>query len=206
MNELIVFEGIDGAGKSTQILCLGAWLQQAGRVCRLFKEPTDGPLGTKIRSLAKMQQRLPVEEEYGLFLEDRRWNIDHQMAPALARGEVVLLDRYYYSTAAYQGIRGLDAEKILRENEVFALKPGLALFFELSVEQALQRIQQGREGGFDAFERKCDLERIHAAFEKIDRPEIVRVNAALPQQELEQVIRRVVTERFPRITEPVAQP
>lgn len=199
MNELIVFEGIDGAGKSTQLRRLGEWLRGLGAGCQEFKEPTDGPYGSQIRRLAKMNERLPLAEEYALFLQDRRWNISEQMQPALDRGEVVLLDRYYYSTAAYQGIRGMDGEKILRENEVFAVKPGLTLFFELPVEDALIRIQQGRNEGFDAFEKKSDLLMIHAAFEKMNRPEIVRVDARLSPDALQEHIRGVVLQRFPRL-------
>lgn len=201
MNELIVFEGIDGGGKSTQMKRLGSWLRGLGFATQEYKEPTDGPMGSRIRQLAKAQQRLPLEEEYALFLEDRRWNRDEQMKPALGRGEFVLLDRYYYSTAAYQGIRGKDPEQILQENEAFALLPGLTFIFELSVEKALERIQISRGDALDAFERQSDLEKIAAIFQSLHREEIVRVNADQPADDLEQEIRRHVRNRFARLKE-----
>ncbi|MDX1972756.1 MAG: dTMP kinase [Candidatus Sumerlaeia bacterium] len=193
---LIVFEGIDGAGKSTQIQRVAEWLRSRSIPVLCQKEPTDGPYGARIRQLAKQHIRLPLEEEYALFLTDRRWNRDEVLLPAFARGEVVLLDRYYYSTAAYQGIRGLNPETVLAENEAFAPKPLICFIFELPVDVALQRILAARGEGTDAFEKRVDLEAIDRVFSSLQRPEIVRVNAAQSPEALYTEICQYLTDKL----------
>ncbi len=196
---LIVFEGIDGAGKSTQIQRVAEWLRSRSIAVLCQKEPTDGPYGARIRQLAKQQIRLPLEEEYALFLADRRWNRDEVLLPAFSRGEVVLLDRYYYSTAAYQGIRGLNPETVLAENEAFAPKPLLCFIFELPVDVALQRILSTRGEGTDAFEKRADLEAIDRVFASLQRSEIVRLNASQSPDALFAEITQHVTDRLSSI-------
>ena len=102
---LIVFEGIDGTGKSTHIGHLRKYLEDRGvEVVQSF-EPTRGPWGRMLRDSA-VTGRLSVREEVDLFLKDRREHVETLIAPALARGAWVLLDRYYLSMMAYQGARG----------------------------------------------------------------------------------------------------
>src|SRR4030042_6942583 len=113
----IVFEGIDGAGKSVQAKMLADHLQAVGIPLVLTAEPSEGPIGRYIRSLKVRPE--PVEEER-LFTEDRRHHVQNVIIPALRRGATVICDRYIYSSAAYQGARGMDPEKILAENRQFA--------------------------------------------------------------------------------------
>src|SRR4051812_21288936 len=94
---LIAFEGIDGSGKSTQAAMLGAWLNGQGREVVLTKEPTNGPHGTRLRQ-PFMAGRLSPREELDCFVADRREHVESLIKPALARGAVVIVDRYYYST------------------------------------------------------------------------------------------------------------
>lgn len=98
---LIVFEGIDGTGKSTHIGHLRKYLEGKGLEVVQSFEPTRGRWGRMLRDSA-VTGRLSVEEEVALFLKDRREHVETLIAPALARGAWVLLDRYYLSMMAYQ--------------------------------------------------------------------------------------------------------
>jgi dTMP kinase len=163
---LIVIEGIDGAGKSTQAARLAGALAADGYDVRHSREPTDGPHGRRIREMARAGRGSTTPEaELALFLDDRRAHVADVIAPALAEGGVVLLDRYYLSTMAYQGALGLDPAAIQAANEAFAPRPDLALVLALPIDAALARIRAGRPEGTDAaFERADYLGRVAAIF------------------------------------------
>src|SRR5262245_41663250 len=101
---LVAVEGIDGAGKSTLADWLVARLYAHGFDVLRTREPTGGPWGQKLRA-SMTQGRLSPKEELRAFVEDRREHVEQEIRPALADGRVVVIDRYYFSTAAYQGAR-----------------------------------------------------------------------------------------------------
>ncbi len=153
---LVVFEGIDGAGKSTQIRRLALLARALGFECVESREPTYGQYGKQLRDSAT-SGRLSRLEEHALLLLDRREHIDTLVAPALARGAVVLLDRYYFSSIAYQAGPDLRAEQIRIDNEAFAPRPDLLLILDLPVQAGLARI--GARGDRpNAFEAVATLE------------------------------------------------
>lgn len=158
----IVIEGIDGTGKSTQAQRLGDWFASQGREVVLSREPTAGPWGKKVRESAATG-RLAPEEELQYFLNDRRQHVEELIAPSLAAGKVVILDRYYFSTMAYQGARGFDPAEIRRSNEAFAPVPDLLLIMDLDVDQALIRIGV-RGDTANEFEKRGNLERCREIF------------------------------------------
>jgi dTMP kinase len=158
----IVIEGIDGTGKSTQARRLGDWFISQGREVVLSREPTDGPWGKKVRESAATG-RLSPEDELEYFLKDRRQHVEELIAPALAAGKVVILDRYYFSTMAYQGARGFDPAEIRRKNESFAPVPDLLLILDLEVDTALDRIG-ARGDTANEFEKRENLERCREIF------------------------------------------
>lgn len=159
---LVVIEGIDGTGKSTQARRLAEWLEKKGREVVLSREPTDGPWGRKLRESAA-SGRLSPEEELQYFLNDRRQHVEEKILPALAAGKVVILDRYYFSTMAYQGSRGFDPAEIRRLNESFAPVPDLLLILDLDVDHALARI--GHRGDTaNEFEQRDALQRCRDIF------------------------------------------
>lgn len=158
----IVIEGIDGTGKSTQARRLGDWFISKGREVVLSREPTDGPWGKKVRETAATG-RLSPEDELEYFLKDRRQHVEELIAPALAAGKVVILDRYYFSTMAYQGARGFDPKEIRRKNESFAPMPDLLLILDLDVDKALDRIG-ARGDTANEFEKRENLERCREIF------------------------------------------
>jgi dTMP kinase len=158
----IVLEGIDGTGKSTQAKQLAEWFREQGREVIASREPTDGPWGTKIRATAATG-RLSPEEELDYFLRDRREHVEQLIAPALAAGKVVILDRYYFSTMAYQGSRGVDPTEIRRQNEAFAPVPDLLFILDLDVDTALTRIG-GRGDTANEFEKHESLAKCREVF------------------------------------------
>lgn len=179
---LIVFEGIDGAGKTTQARRLVAHLAASGVPALYTKEPTDGPHGRRIRATATAG-RLPAEEELALFVADRREHVATVIEPALARGTTVIVDRYYLSTAAYQGARGLDPARILEQNEAFAPPPDVCFLLDIDPAAGVARVR-GRDGVENHFEQQAALERCRAVFLTIDRPWLVRLDGALGEDAL----------------------
>ena len=169
----IVIEGIDGTGKSTQAKRLGEWFVSQGREVVLSREPTDGPWGKKLRESAATG-RLPPEEELQYFLNDRRQHVAETISPALAAGKVVILDRYYFSTMAYQGARGFDPSEIRRMNEEFAPIPDLLLILDLDVDTAHRRIGH-RGDSANEFEKRESLERCREIFLSLKDEPFVRV-------------------------------
>ncbi|WP_411825451.1 dTMP kinase [Luteolibacter sp. AS25] len=158
----IVFEGIDGTGKTTQAKLLAEHFQKLGRTVLLSREPTDGPWGTLLRNSAETG-RLSPEEELETFLKDRRQHVAEKIAPALAEGSIVILDRYYFSTMAYQGIRGFDPQDIRERNEAFAPVPDLLLIMDLDVDSAIERIG-ARGDSTNEFEKRSSLTQCRETF------------------------------------------
>ncbi len=173
---LLVLEGIDGSGKSTLARQLAGWLRGSGREVITSREPTDGPHGTALRQSAKTG-RLSLEAELDLFLKDRAEHVATLISPSLARGAVVILDRYYFSTAAYQGARGLDPQAIIEANETFAPVPDLVLLLDIDPGDGAARIQR-RGDALDDFEALDYQREVRRIFLALDRPFIHRIDAS----------------------------
>jgi dTMP kinase len=175
---LVALEGLDGSGKTTQAARLAAALRARGREVVLTREPTDGPFGRRIRALAKNGDPLTAEQERELFTEDRREHVARVIEPALAADRWVLTDRYFLSTVAYQGARGLDWREILRNSEAEFPVPDVVLLFELPAAEGLARAR-ARGGAPDPrFEQDEYLTQVERIFAAIDRPYLARVDAS----------------------------
>jgi dTMP kinase len=173
----IVFEGIDGSGKTTQAKMLADRLAEGGVPVLLTSEPSDSPAGLAIKS---MKTRLATEEEARLFTEDRRHHVEHVIKPALKEGRTLVCDRYIYSSAAYQGARGIDTETIIATNSEFAPAADITFLLEIPVEVALSRIAGKRSEGFSPFELKEDLMAVDAIYRKLTDSLVYRVDGAHP--------------------------
>jgi len=195
---LIVFEGTDGTGKSTQIRMLADELQRRGHQVVATREPTQGPYGQKIRKLYVDRDSCSREEELELFIADRRMHVDELLRPALSAGRVVLCDRYYLSTAAYQGANGMDVATILARHR-FAPEPDLAILFEAPVTLGIERITGGRGDRLNDFEKVDNLIRVSEIFASLDLPYIRRIDAS---QSIEAVHMAILGMVLPLLTSP----
>ena len=173
----VVIEGIDGTGKSTQLHLLAEKLQQLGYAVVATREPTDGPYGRKIRELFVDRQAVSQEEELELFIADRDQHVQEVIKPALADGCVVVCDRYYLSTVAYQGANGMDPELIMERNRGFPV-PDLAIIFEIEPTQGIDRIQNQRNETPNTFEKESNLRKVAAIFASMQHPYIKRIGAS----------------------------
>jgi dTMP kinase len=153
MSVFITFEGIDGAGKSTHIDALAAALRAQGRQVVLTREPGGTPLAEKLRALALNEPMDPLTEALVMFAA-RRDHVLQVIEPALARGDVVLCDRFTDATFAYQGGgRGFDL-RVLQELERWVQavpavaegirQPDLTIWFDLDPKVAAQRLAGAR--------------------------------------------------------------
>jgi dTMP kinase len=185
---LLVLEGIDGTGKSTHARRLADWLATRGRDPVVSREPTNGPWGRKLRESAA-SGRLSPADELDCFLRDRRQHVEELIAPSLAAGRDVILDRYYFSTMAYQGARGFDPAEIRRQNEAFAPVPDLLLVLDLDVDSSLRRIG-GRGDTANEFEQHESLQKCREIFLSLADEPFVRVIDS--SGSLDQVAARII--------------
>ena len=192
---LIAFEGIDGTGKSTQLPLLADWLRAQGYTVVETREPTDGPHGRAIRGLYRDRAGVTRERELELFVLDRRQHVEECIRPALAQGKVVLTDRYYFSTAAYQGAGGSDPANIFAQN-AFAPEPDLVLLLTLPVAESVARIRHLRGETLNDFEQQDQLEKVAALFASFPHACIVRIKAARPVVDVQADIREAVRRLF----------
>ena len=188
---LIAFEGIDGTGKSTQLPLLADWLRGQGCAVVETRDPTDGPYGREIRALYRDRSRVSRERELELFVLDRRQHVTECILPALEQGRIVLTDRYYFSTAAYQGAGGSDPAAIFAAN-AFAPEPDLVLLLTLPVGEGVARIRDLRGETLNDFEQQEQLEKVAALFASFPHDCIVRIQAARPVAAVQAAIREAV--------------
>ncbi len=188
---LIVFEGIDGSGKSTQAEILLERLQEEDFDVVYFREPSKGKWGRKIKKKALHADSLTPEEELDLFLKDRRENVGKNLKPALKKKRVVILDRYYYSTIAYQGAKGIDEKLIRRMNEEFVVEPDLVFIFDIDPQKGLERIEN-RKKKDRLFEREDYLVKVREIFRSFKGEKFVHIDALKSKEEISKEIQEIV--------------
>ncbi len=174
---LIAIEGIDGAGKTTQAGLLAAALNERGHRTVITHEPTRGRFGQLIRETANRGIPASPGDELSWFMADREEHVSQVIAPALNDGRVVITDRYYLSTVAYQGARGLSFSAILEESERRFPQPDLAVLLRIDPCKGLERVHARGSAINPVFERIDFLETVAEVFEQIDRRYIDRIDA-----------------------------
>ncbi len=186
---LIALEGVDGSGKSTQAKLLAASLEKDGHQVVLTREPTNGPAGQKLQSyLLGPSRHLSPEAELELFIADRREHVAQIIKPSLGRGKIVITDRYYYSSVAYQGALGLDPNDILAANEAFAPGPDLVFILELPVTEALARLAKKGKAARQVSESFPYLKQVEAVYASLKGPRFRRLDASGPPMEVHALI------------------
>lgn len=194
----ISFEGIDGAGKSTQHRWMVEHLRSQGRTVVATREPGGTPLGEKLRSLL-LAEPMHLETEALLMFAARREHVAQVIEPALARGDWVVCDRFVDASFAYQGGgRGLDWKKleILSDWVLGDLQPDLTFFFDAPVAIAQERLHSA-SGIPDRFELEQAefFERVRAAYLKIaaEQPSRVqRIDATQTPDDINKTLEKIV--------------
>jgi dTMP kinase len=209
IGKLIVFEGVEGAGKSTQIQQTAAWLQDIyGRSVAITRQPGGTQVGQKIRQLLLQEPDDSAPEvihemaELLLYGADRAQHIATVIQPQLDRGDLVLCDRFTDSTIAYQSYgRGIDRMSIERVNKLATggLESDLTLWLDLDVELGLERVS-GR-GKPDRMERaSLDFHRrVQRGYQELAQmypDRIVRIDANQPEASVQASIRVALKEIF----------
>ena len=159
MGLFITFDGPEGSGKTTQIRLLSDWLGDQGREVLTTREPGGTRIGEAIRSilLSPVHTEMCAEAEILLFSAARAQIVRETLQPHLARGGVVLCDRFADSTLAYQGYGRLLDLDTLRQITAFAtggLVPALTICLDLSVVEGLRRKQGGDQAEWNRMERE----------------------------------------------------
>jgi dTMP kinase len=209
---LIVFEGGEGTGKSTQLRRLADLLAVRGVPHRTLREPGGTPLGTEVRRiLLHVDDEIEPRSEALLFMASRAQLVAREIRPALERGEWVLVDRFFLSTYAYQIAGRALPELEVREANRFAtggLTPDLTLLLTLPVEEGLARAA-GRSATYDRIEATGEAfhRRVAEAFTTFARPEwqarhpecgpIVSIDAGGSEQDVASRVQRAVSTHWP---------
>lgn len=208
---LVVLEGSDGAGKSTQVRLLAEWLRGRGADVVTVREPGGTTVGDEIRRLLldPASDIVPAAEAL-LYMASRAQLVTREIAPALARGATVIVDRFFLATYAYQGAGRQLPEQELRVANTLAtggLKPDLTLLLTLSGDEGLSRAL--KRGGHDRIERAESAfhERVARAYERFTtlewqqaHPEcgpIVLIDAVGSEREVFERVLGVLGERWP---------
>ncbi len=191
---LVTFEGPDGSGKSTFAAGCKTFLEAQGYgPVAVFREPGESASGHRIRDLSRAgRDSITPEEEIALFIEDRKWDLATNIEPVLAQRGVVLLDRYYHSSIAYQGVRCGDPARVRRLNEAFARRPDLIVLLRLDVKTCLDRIRLARGDRPDLFEERTSLEQVCVLFDAMEDEEILRLDGTQPLAVLQGQINETV--------------
>lgn len=196
----ITFEGIDGVGKSTQLDLLEQWLIAQGREVLRTLEPGGTELGQEIRHLLLHRKGdVSPRSEALLYAADRAHHVATKIRPALQQGKVVLSDRYFDSSVAYQGAaRELDVDQV-REISLWAvdnLLPDLTILLDLTAEQAIQRRNKTGVEPDRLEQEKVDFfERAREQYLKLaTEPRFLIIHANLSVDEIQKRVRARVAE------------
>jgi dTMP kinase len=170
----IVFEGLDGAGTTTQAKLLAEHLTKQGKTAYLAHQPSEGPAGLLIRQILAGRSATPqadgklgmVDERVMalLFAADRLDHLGAQIEPRLARGEDVVLDRYTLSSLAYQG--STVSHEFIQQANRFARKPDLTIFLYVPAAVALDRVRQ-RGAKLERYETSAQLQVIEREYSRL---------------------------------------
>lgn len=210
--KLIVFEGVEGSGKTTQLQRCLDWLQGShlrsavGETIplALTREPGGTALGIGLRQLLLESSASPLQDraELLMYAADRAQHVEELLEPQLARGTIILCDRYTDSTVAYQGYgRGLDLALIEQLNQIATggLQSDLTLWLDIDAEVGLQRAK--KRGSADRIEQ-ADLDfhrRVQQGFTQLaaSHPDrIIRIDASKSEQEVHLAIQEILRQKL----------
>ncbi|OIO53311.1 dTMP kinase [Candidatus Peregrinibacteria bacterium CG1_02_54_53] len=183
----IVIEGPDGSGTTKHCALLAERLTQEGKKVLRTHEPTDGPVGSAIRSDLRAGVSFTPLDLQRRFCEDRAWHIEHVIEPALAKSATVISDRYFHSTLAYGLALGIDRETLNAMNTKF-IRPDETIFLLPSFEVLTERM--GRRDRTDVLEQTELQRNVYEAYRTLAKedPSIIVIDTAGAPQEVARTI------------------
>lgn len=206
----IAFEGIDGAGKFTQLAKTRFWLEKLGHNVTWSSEPNDhtSPIGKHIRAILKREQPRPTDpvEFQRMYVIDRAQDIICFIQPTIARGTMYLIERYGLSTVAYGMLSGTSPETFIRLHEAVLgsslVWPDLTILIDISAKEAIRRLAAVR-GEPQLFERTDFLARVRKHYLALaDHPyfrhRVAVVNGERNEDEVFAAIQKLIEPRLPR--------
>lgn len=203
LGKFIVFEGIDGSGKSTQIKLLCENLKKRGILCRQTLEPTYGMVGGVLHDILSGDKKADPKVTAALFVADRLDHIlnnDDGILKSINDSVTVICDRYYFSSYAYQSVE-VPREWVIGANRLAAetLRPDATIFVDVSADTAMERISKNRDNIelYESFERLSKVrEGYFSAFELMkDEEKIFVVDGNRPVEKIAEEIEKIVMEK-----------
>ena len=204
--KLIVFEGVEGCGKTSQMQLCGQWLQNLGVSVVMTREPGGTELGLHLRRLLlEKVENQPIAEvtELLLYAADRSQHVEQELKPNLGVGKYILCDRYTDSTTAYQGYgRGLNMSLINQLNYMATagLESDLTIWLDVDVEVGLAR-KQGERAGLDRIEQETiafhrRVQQGYAELAASHPSRMVRVDGSLTQEAVQEIIQGILRKKL----------
>ena len=187
----IVFEGIDGSGKSTQSKMLKKHLEKKSYKTFLTQEPSNSAIGKLIKkSINSGKKNISNEAIALLFAADRAEHIK-KIKRELEKGKSVICDRYYYSSLAYQGASGLSLNWLMEINK-FAIKPSIAFYLDIAPEKALERIKKRKTKSY--FEKLAFLSNVRKIYKQLckEYEELFEIDASKGREEVHREIVKIL--------------
>lgn len=201
----ITFEGLDFSGKSTQAKLLHKYLLSAGKKSILLREPGGTTISEKVREIILDREHIEMTPltEFLLFSASRSQLVSQVIKPEIANGSVVICDRYYDSSTAYQSYGGnLELNHVLKVNDIATggLEPDLTFFIDLSPEDAFSRAHK-RSNDKDRMENKDILfyQKVYSGFKAIanQKPErFVVIKGTLTIEEIQLEIKKIISKKL----------
>lgn len=205
----IAVEGIDGSGKGTQSRLLNRWVKEKGHETFLTREPTTGAIGQLLREVLKKGE-LDSRAEALLFAADRTEHVK-EISQKLAEGRVVISERYFYSSIAYQGASGVSLKWLMELNR-FAPIPELVLYLDVSPEVGLERISSKKSlrssiREKEYFERQDFLGKVREIYlDLVNENDFAVIDASSTIDDVQTSIRRVVSRSLGKLEETKKKP
>ncbi len=195
----IVLDGLDGSGKSEMVKLLHDYLLESGKYDVLMtREPTDGRYGKEIRNILANESDPDINGKrmLELFIKDREDHLKNTIIPFLNKtsdkdANVVICDRYYYSTAAFQATQGLDIKMLIEINKEF-LRPEIAFILDIKPKIALERINERKKEKFEKLEFMNRLREKFLEMPKLLNDNIKIIDASKSAEEVFEDIKKEV--------------
>lgn len=193
----IVFEGIDGSGKTSLSDKLEKYCHDNGIPAVKIQEPTEGIWGKKIRKLLKSEGADPKELLH-LFIKDREDDVRENILPSLKEGKLIILDRYYFSNAAYQGAMGISSHYIIEENKKRKFpEPDRIFLVDIDPDLALRRVnQRNNNDQVEIFEKADFLKKVNGIYHQIKDNKYVCLDGTKPINEIFNTIIEDISKNF----------